>query len=79
LFFSFPLRNRAEGKVLETVGVFEVPKQNGKYETGQVGTVLGLLSFSWTILFLNAAKFGQNIESQRYLYLFILHLFAHRS
>lgn len=28
--------NRAEGKVLETVGVFEAPKQNGKYETGQV-------------------------------------------
>lgn len=23
--------------MLETVGVFEVPKQNGKYETGQVG------------------------------------------
>ncbi|XP_044528756.1 polymerase delta-interacting protein 2 isoform X3 [Gracilinanus agilis] len=29
-------RNRPEGKVLETVGVFEVPKQNGKYETGQL-------------------------------------------
>lgn len=28
--------NRAEGKVLETVGVFEAPKQHGKYETGQV-------------------------------------------
>lgn len=30
-------RNRPEGKVLETVGVFEAPKQHGKYETGQVG------------------------------------------
>ncbi|XP_042300330.1 polymerase delta-interacting protein 2-like [Sceloporus undulatus] len=29
-------RNRPEGKVLETVGVFEVPKQQGKYDTGQV-------------------------------------------
>lgn len=29
-------RNRPEGKVLETVGVFETPKQHGKYETGQV-------------------------------------------
>ncbi|XP_074779364.1 polymerase delta-interacting protein 2 isoform X2 [Athene noctua] len=29
-------RNRPEGKVLETVGVFEAPKQHGKYETGQV-------------------------------------------
>lgn len=29
-------RNRPEGKVLETVGVFEPPKQHGKYETGQV-------------------------------------------
>lgn len=29
-------RNRAEGKVLEPVGVFEAPKQHGKYETGQV-------------------------------------------
>ncbi|XP_050570791.1 polymerase delta-interacting protein 2 isoform X2 [Cygnus atratus] len=28
-------RNRPEGKVLETVGVFEAPKQHGKYETGQ--------------------------------------------
>jgi hypothetical protein len=46
LFFSFLIRNRAEGKVLETVGVFEVPKQNGKYETGQVSIGLGQLSFS---------------------------------
>ncbi|KAK2493759.1 hypothetical protein MC885_013477 [Smutsia gigantea] len=30
------VRNRPEGKVLETVGVFEVPKQSGKYETGQL-------------------------------------------
>uniref|UniRef100_A0A8C9R8R7 Polymerase delta-interacting protein 2 n=1 Tax=Scleropages formosus TaxID=113540 RepID=A0A8C9R8R7_SCLFO len=29
-------RNRPEGKILETVGVFEAPKQHGKYETGQV-------------------------------------------
>lgn len=29
-------RNRPEGKVLETVGVFESVKQHGKYETGQV-------------------------------------------
>lgn len=34
-FLSAP-RNRPEGKVLETVGVFEAPKQHGKYETGQV-------------------------------------------
>lgn len=27
---------RAEGKVLETVGVFETQKQHGSYETGQV-------------------------------------------
>lgn len=46
LFFSFLIRNRPEGKVLETVGVFEVPKQNGKYETGQVSAGLGHLSFS---------------------------------
>nr|XP_033778023.1 polymerase delta-interacting protein 2 isoform X2 [Geotrypetes seraphini] len=31
----FASRNRPEGKVLETVGVFEAPKQQGKYETGQ--------------------------------------------
>lgn len=30
------VNNRPEGKVLETVGVFEAPKQHGKYETGQV-------------------------------------------
>lgn len=29
-------RNRPEGKILETVGVFEAVKQHGKYETGQV-------------------------------------------
>lgn len=29
-------RNRPEGKILETVGVFESVKQHGKYETGQV-------------------------------------------
>lgn len=29
-------RNRPEGKILETVGVFETVKQHGKYETGQV-------------------------------------------
>lgn len=34
-YLSAP-RNRPEGKVLETVGVFEAPKQHGKYETGQV-------------------------------------------
>lgn len=65
--------------MLETVGVFEVPKQNGKYETGQVGIVLGLLSFSWTILFLNGTRFGQNTESWWYLYLFVLLPLAHWS
>lgn len=30
------VRNRPEGKILETVGVFEAVKQHGKYETGQV-------------------------------------------
>lgn len=49
LFCSFLIRNRPEGKVLETVGVFEVPKQNGKYETGQVSAGLGHLSFSWCV------------------------------
>lgn len=27
--------------MLETVGVFEVPKQHGKYETGQVSVLEG--------------------------------------
>ncbi|XP_048375364.1 polymerase delta-interacting protein 2 [Sphaerodactylus townsendi] len=45
-------RNRPEGKVLETVGVFEVPKQNGKYETGQlflhsVFGYRGIVLFPW--------------------------------
>lgn len=35
-FLYILVSNRAEGKVLETVGVFEAPKQHGKYETGQV-------------------------------------------
>lgn len=34
--FVYFADNRPEGKVLETVGVFEAPKQHGKYETGQV-------------------------------------------
>lgn len=71
-FSSFPTRNRAEGKVLETVGVFEVPKQNGKYETGQVGIMQGQLSLSWDILFLSGAKFCHNTESQwHFFFLFI--------
>ncbi|KAM4648227.1 polymerase delta-interacting protein 2 isoform 2-T2 [Amazona ochrocephala] len=45
-------RNRAEGKVLETVGVFEAPKQHGKYETGQlflhsVFGYRGIVLFPW--------------------------------
>lgn len=48
--------------MLETVGVFEVPKQNGKYETGQVSFALGLLSFSWSALILNGARFGYRPE-----------------
>ncbi|KAG9485822.1 hypothetical protein GDO78_008742 [Eleutherodactylus coqui] len=45
-------RNRPEGKVLETVGVFEVPKQQGKYETGQlflhsVFGYRGIVLFPW--------------------------------
>ncbi|KAK1331396.1 hypothetical protein QTO34_009350, partial [Cnephaeus nilssonii] len=52
LFCSFLIRNRPEGKVLETVGVFEVPKQNGKYETGQlflhsVFGYRGVVLFPW--------------------------------
>lgn len=35
-------RNRPEGKILETVGVFEAVKQHGKYETGQVRHRLAL-------------------------------------
>lgn len=35
-------RNRPEGKILETVGVFEAVKQHGKYETGQVRRKLTL-------------------------------------
>uniref|UniRef100_A0A8V1AM26 DNA polymerase delta interacting protein 2 n=1 Tax=Gallus gallus TaxID=9031 RepID=A0A8V1AM26_CHICK len=45
-------RNRLEGKVLETVGVFEAPKQHGKYETGQlflhsVFGYRGIVLFPW--------------------------------
>ncbi|XP_026576936.1 polymerase delta-interacting protein 2 [Pseudonaja textilis] len=45
-------RNRPEGKVLETVGVFEVPKQHGKYETGQlflhsIFGYRGIVLFPW--------------------------------
>uniref|UniRef100_A0A8C5MX64 DNA polymerase delta interacting protein 2 n=1 Tax=Leptobrachium leishanense TaxID=445787 RepID=A0A8C5MX64_9ANUR len=45
-------RNRPEGKVLETVGVFEVPKPHGKYETGQlflhsVFGYRGIVLFPW--------------------------------
>uniref|UniRef100_A0A8C5T7K7 Polymerase delta-interacting protein 2 n=1 Tax=Malurus cyaneus samueli TaxID=2593467 RepID=A0A8C5T7K7_9PASS len=46
------LVNRPEGKVLETVGVFEAPKQHGKYETGQlflhsVFGYRGIVLFPW--------------------------------
>nr|XP_020442570.1 polymerase delta-interacting protein 2 isoform X1 [Monopterus albus] len=45
-------RNRAEGKILETVGVFEAVKQHGKYETGQlflhsVFGYRGIVLFPW--------------------------------
>ncbi|XP_044139835.1 polymerase delta-interacting protein 2 [Bufo gargarizans] len=45
-------RNRPEGKVLETVGVFELPKQQGKYETGQlflhsIFGYRGIVLFPW--------------------------------
>ncbi|XP_075052777.1 polymerase delta-interacting protein 2 isoform X1 [Mixophyes fleayi] len=45
-------RNRPEGKVLEMVGLFEVPKQQGKYETGQlflhsVFGYRGIVLFPW--------------------------------
>ncbi|XP_041097013.1 polymerase delta-interacting protein 2 isoform X1 [Polyodon spathula] len=45
-------RNRPEGKVLETVGVFESLKQHGKYETGQlflhsVFGYRGIVLFPW--------------------------------
>lgn len=55
LFFSLLIRNRPEGKVLETVGVFEVPKQNGKYETGQVSGGLGHVLFLWCVLLLKVS------------------------
>ncbi|XP_072557956.1 polymerase delta-interacting protein 2 isoform X2 [Paramormyrops kingsleyae] len=46
------LSSRPEGKVLETVGVFEAPKQHGKYETGQlflhsVFGYRGIVLFPW--------------------------------
>uniref|UniRef100_A0A8C7SJV9 Polymerase (DNA-directed), delta interacting protein 2 n=1 Tax=Oncorhynchus mykiss TaxID=8022 RepID=A0A8C7SJV9_ONCMY len=45
-------RSRPEGKVLETVGVFEALKQHGKYETGQlflhsVFGYRGIVLFPW--------------------------------
>ncbi|XP_051978666.1 polymerase delta-interacting protein 2-like [Xyrauchen texanus] len=49
---SMSSRNRPEGKVLETVGVFEAPKHHGKYETGQlflhsVFGYRGIVLFPW--------------------------------
>ncbi|XP_051528864.1 polymerase delta-interacting protein 2-like [Myxocyprinus asiaticus] len=49
---SMSSRNRPESKVLETVGVFEAPKQHGKYETGQlflhsVFGYRGIVLFLW--------------------------------
>ncbi|XP_018611023.1 polymerase delta-interacting protein 2-like isoform X2 [Scleropages formosus] len=46
------LSSRPEGKILETVGVFEAPKQHGKYETGQlflhsVFGYRGIVLFPW--------------------------------
>ncbi|XP_035382949.1 polymerase delta-interacting protein 2-like isoform X2 [Electrophorus electricus] len=46
------MSSRPEGKVLETVGVFEAPKQHGKYETGQlflhsVFGYRGIVLFPW--------------------------------
>uniref|UniRef100_A0A8C5E2X6 Polymerase delta-interacting protein 2 n=1 Tax=Gouania willdenowi TaxID=441366 RepID=A0A8C5E2X6_GOUWI len=46
------IRNRPEGKILETVGVFEAVKQHGKYETGQlflhsVFGYRGIVLFPW--------------------------------
>uniref|UniRef100_A0A8C9VCC6 Polymerase delta-interacting protein 2 n=1 Tax=Scleropages formosus TaxID=113540 RepID=A0A8C9VCC6_SCLFO len=53
-FLSRPVlaSNRPEGKILETVGVFEAPKQHGKYETGQlflhsVFGYRGIVLFPW--------------------------------
>lgn len=47
---------------METVGVFEVPKQNGKYETGQVSAGLGHLSFSRCALLKGSVLFiGLNV------------------
>uniref|UniRef100_A0A8C9VKW1 Polymerase delta-interacting protein 2 n=1 Tax=Scleropages formosus TaxID=113540 RepID=A0A8C9VKW1_SCLFO len=43
-------RNRPEGKVLETVGVFETPKQHGKYETGQL-FLHGVFGYRGIVLF----------------------------
>ncbi|XP_028817885.1 polymerase delta-interacting protein 2 isoform X4 [Denticeps clupeoides] len=45
-------RSRPEGKVLETVGIFEALKQHGKYETGQlflhsVFGYRGIVLFPW--------------------------------
>ncbi|KAL7848827.1 hypothetical protein SRHO_G00204500 [Serrasalmus rhombeus] len=45
-------RNRPNGNVLETVGVFEAPKQHGKYESGQlflhsVFGYRGIVLFPW--------------------------------
>uniref|UniRef100_A0A2K5BVA7 ApaG domain-containing protein n=1 Tax=Aotus nancymaae TaxID=37293 RepID=A0A2K5BVA7_AOTNA len=45
------------GKVLETVGVFEVPKQNGKHETGVFG-YRGVVLFPWL-----ATLYDQDVAS----------------
>ncbi|XP_026853536.2 polymerase delta-interacting protein 2 isoform X1 [Electrophorus electricus] len=43
-------RNRPDGKVLETVGVLEAPKQQGKYETGQL-FLHGVFGYRGIVLF----------------------------
>lgn len=52
--------------MLETVGVFEVPKQNGKYETGQVGA-LGPISFLMDCSVSEWSWIGQGTEPRWHL------------
>ncbi|KAJ8401673.1 hypothetical protein AAFF_G00376440 [Aldrovandia affinis] len=45
------LSSRPESKVLETVGVFEAPKQHGKYETGQQLFLHSVFGYRGIVLF----------------------------
>ncbi|XP_028840318.1 polymerase delta-interacting protein 2-like isoform X2 [Denticeps clupeoides] len=62
--------SRPEGKVLETVGVFEAPKQHGKYETGQlflhsVFGYRGIVLFPWHARLYDRDVAPQTTESKQ--------------